>query len=83
MSALKNAFQTWKDDQLHLDQVLCQAQGDMASLTTFCWSAGSDFPFHAPDSQWIAETRTQLSEMLSWLEEMQAARDVYESIERV
>ena len=81
MSALKKALQDWEDDQLHLDQVLCQAQGDMASLTTFCWSTGNDFPFHAPDGQWIAETRTQLKEMLSWLEEMQTARDAYDNIE--
>ncbi len=83
MSALKNALQNWEDNQLHFGQVLYEAQGDLASMTGFCWSEGNNFPIHAPSQEWIAETRTQLSEMLSWLEEMQAARDVYESIERV
>ena len=81
MSAIKNALQSWEDDQMHLDQALVQAQRDIASMTVFCWSGGDNFPVHAPDQEWIAETRTQLKEMLSWLEEMQGARDVYTSIE--
>ena len=82
MSALKNALQHWEENQLHFGQVLYEAQGDLASMTAFCWSNGDSFPVHAPSQEWIAETRTELAEMLSWLEEMQTARDVYESKER-
>ena len=81
MSATQILFQDWQDSQEQLDQAVYEAQAGMARMVSICWAAGSDQPYHAPDSQWLAETRTQLAELQAWLEEMQAARDCYDAEE--
>jgi len=75
MSATKNTLQHFEDNTLALEQALYEAQVAMAQLSNFCWSTGDAEPYHAPDQFWISYTATQLSELRTWLEEMQTARD--------
>ena len=79
MSATKNLLQDWEDSQQQLDQALYEAQAGMAFMANTCWQGDGITPYHAPEARWIAETRTQLAELQAWLEEMQAARDCYDS----
>lgn len=75
MSNIKNMLQDWEDSQNQLDQALYEAQAGMATMDNICWANGDIRPFHAPDGQWLAETRAQLADLTAWLEEMQSARD--------
>ena len=76
MSATKNLLQDWEDSQQQLDQALYQAQAGMAFMANTCWMGDDCDPYHAPEQEWISETRTQLMELVAWLQEMQAARTI-------
>ena len=81
MSATKKDLQHFEEDTLALERALYEAQVAMAQLSDFCWSTETRVvtvdaePYHAPDQLWISYTATQLSELRTCLEEIQAARD--------